>query len=294
MVTPLAGRDELDVPGLERLIEHLLAGGIHGLFLLGTTGEAPSLSYRLRRELIDRTCRQVDGRVPILAGITDTSFVESVSLARHAADHGVSAVVMAPPYYFPEGQAELLEYIEHLVSELPLPLFLYNMPSHTKVFFDPQTVRQIAEMDGVMGIKDSSANMIYFRRLQHILRDRPDFSLLIGPEELLAETLLLGGHGGVSGGANLWPRLYVDLYNAAVAKDLNTVAALHARVMQISGTIYGVGQYWSSILKGIKCALSLMGICRDFLAEPFHTFRQAERAKIEEYLMQMGELPPSR
>ncbi len=79
MVTPLTDRDTLDHSGLERLVEHLIRGGIHGLFVLGTTGEAPSLSYRLRRELITRVCKLVDHRIPILVGITDTSFVESVA-----------------------------------------------------------------------------------------------------------------------------------------------------------------------------------------------------------------------
>src|SRR5688572_818806 len=88
MVTPLRDRDTLDVAGLERVIEHLLAGGVHALFILGTTGEAPSLSHRLRRELITRTCRQASNRVPVLVGITDTAFVESIEISRHAADAG--------------------------------------------------------------------------------------------------------------------------------------------------------------------------------------------------------------
>src|SRR6185503_11129148 len=90
MVTPLRDQDALDVAGLERLIEHLLAGGVAGLFILGTTGEGPSLSYRLRRELIERTCKQVGGRVPVLTGITDAAFAEAVDLTHFAADAGVS------------------------------------------------------------------------------------------------------------------------------------------------------------------------------------------------------------
>jgi len=136
MITPLSARDELDVAGLERLIEHILSGGVSGLFVLGTTGEGPSLGYRLRRDLVQRTCRQVNGRVPVLVGITDTAFIESVNLARWAADVGADAVVLAPPYYLPEGQPELQEYLDHIVAELPLPMFLYNMPSLTKVSFE--------------------------------------------------------------------------------------------------------------------------------------------------------------
>jgi len=288
MVTPLTDRDSLDTEGLDRLVSHMLAGGVHGLFILGTTGEAPSLSHRLRRELIERTCEHVAGRVPVLVGITDTSFVESVQVACFAADAGAQGVVLAPPYYFPAGQPELIEYIEHIVPALPLPVFLYNMPSHTKLVFEPDTVRVAADIPGVAGLKDSSANMIYFHQLQMLLADHDEFSLLIGPEELLGETLLLGGHGGICGGANLRPQLYVDLYNAAVARDLEAVATLHEQVMAISGTIYSVGLYKSSYLKGLKCALSCLGICDDFMAEPFHRFREPERRIVQEHLQTLG------
>jgi len=291
LVTPLLDRDTLDTAGLERLIEHVLAGGVSGLFILGTTGEAPSLSYRLRYDLIERVCRQVAARVPVLVGITDTSFVESANIARKAKDAGAQAVVLAPPYYFPAGQLELLEYLKHLTAELPLPVFLYNMPSHTKLVFEPETIRAAADFPGVAGIKDSSGNMMYFRRLQALLRDHPDFSVLMGPEELLAEAVLLGGHGGVAGGANLLPSLYVELYNAASAKDLPKARELHEKVMELSTSIYNVGRYQSSFLKGLKCALSCVGICSDFLAEPFHRFRQPEHEVIERYVKELGITP---
>lgn len=288
MITPLKDRNTLDAEGLEKLIEHILSGGVHGLFILGTTGEAPSISYKLRHELIERTSQQVAGRIPFLVGITDTSFVESVHLAEKAKNEGASAVVLAAPYYFPAGQPELLEYIQHLAPELPLPLFLYNMPSHTKLFFEPETVREAAEVPNVIGLKDSSSNMIYFHRLQHLFKDMPEFSLLVGPEELLGEALILGGHGGVCGGANMYPKLYVDLFNAASEKNLNKVAEYHETVMQISTSIYSVGRYGSSYLKGLKCALSCMGICSDFLAEPFHRFRTPEHEKIRNHLIELG------
>ncbi len=286
MVTPLLDRDTLDVAGLEKLIEHILSGGVHGLFILGTTGEAPSLSYKLRYELIERTVKQVKGRVPLLVGITDTSFAESIKLSQHSYEQGADAVVLAPPYYFSSDQPELLEYLSHLTSELPLPLFLYNMPGCTKVMIEPGTVRKAADMKGIVGLKDSSANMVYFHKVQQLLIDRPGFSFLVGPEELLAEAVLLGAHGGVSGGANIAPKLFVDFYNAAVAEDLEKVRRLHRKVMQISTTIYSAGRYSSSFLKGVKCSLGLMGICSDFVEEPFHKFREKEKAIIKKYLIE--------
>jgi 4-hydroxy-tetrahydrodipicolinate synthase len=284
MITPLMDRDRLDAAGLERLIEHVLGGGVHALFILGTTGEAPSLSHRIRRELVERTVRQVAGRVPVLVGITDTSFVESVELARFAAETGAQAVVTSAPYYFPAGQPELIEYLDHLVAALPLPMLLYNMPRLTKVDFHPDTVRWALGAEKIVGMKDSSGDMIYFHSLLPLIEQRPDWSLLIGPEELLAEAMLLGAHGGVSGGANLFPRLYVDLYTAAVQKDLARVRELHRTVMHVAQAIYTVGRHSSAIIKGIKCALSCLDICKDFMAEPFHRFREPERRIIRERL----------
>jgi 4-hydroxy-tetrahydrodipicolinate synthase len=287
MITPLKGAESLDAEGLERLIEHILAGGVNALFILGTTGEGPSLSYRLRHQVIERTCAQVAGRVPVLVGITDTAFTESVSVACKAKDAGAEGLVLAHAPYFPAAQPEILSYLEHLVPELPLPVFLYNMPSHTKLVFAPKTVRAAADIDGVAGLKDSSANMFYFHQVQMLVKDKPDFTLLVGPEELMAETVLLGGHGGVNGGANMKPQLYVNLYKAAVANDLAKINALHEQVMEISGKIYCVGAY-SSYLRGLKCALSCMGICSDGLAEPFQPFNDEERDTIRRYVDELG------
>ncbi len=288
MVTPLLDEDALDMAGLERLIEHILGGGVHGLFILGTTGEAPSLSHRLRQEFVERVCTQVKGRVPVLVGITDTSFVESLNLAQKAAQVGADGLVLAAPYYFSAGQSELLEYLQHLVPQVSLPVLLYNMPGRPEAVFDVDTVKAAAQIPGLVGLKDSSANMMYFRLLQSVMADRPEFSLLMGPETLLAETVLLGGHGGVCGGANILPRLYVDLYEAALAKDLPRVETLHHKVVQINATLYRVGQYASSYLKGIKCALSCLDICSDFVAEPFHRYREPEREIVRRCVAELG------
>ena len=288
MVTPLRGRDELDCAGLERLIEHIMGAGVGGLFILGTTGEGPSLSYRLRRDVIERTCRQVRGRVPVLVGITDTAFVESVQLARHALTAGANALVLAPPYYLPGGQPELREYLEHLLPELPLPLVLYNTPSLTKVHFSLELVRRLMDEPGVIGLKDSSRNMIYFHQLLGLVKQRPDWCLLVGPEELLAEVVLAGGHGGIPGGANLFPQLYVRLCEVATGGDVAKTMQLHRQVMQLSNSIYHVGRHDSAVIKGIKCALSCLGICDDFMAEPFHRFRVEERALIQRRVTELA------
>ena len=268
IVTPLAGRDALDDEGLERLVAHLLDGGVHGVFVLGSTGEAPSLSYALRRRLIRRVCELVAGRAPVLVGITDTAFVESVNLAKAAADAGASAVVLSTPYYFPAGQAELTEYIQDILPQLPLDAVLYNMPGCTKVWFEIDTLRRLASIEEIIGIKDSSGDLEYFAALVGLRDERPDWSILVGPEHLLVETMRLGGDGGVCGGANMFPRLFVECYEAAAAGNTQRTEELTARITDIQ-RLYAIGKYPSRFIKATKCALSILGICNDFLAEPF-------------------------
>jgi len=161
MVTPLDTPESLDRSGLERLIEHLIAAGVHGLFILGATGEGPALAYGVQRELIDRTCAQVAGRIPVLVGITHTSYSESCAMAAHAKNAGADAVVTAPPFYFAVSQNDLFRLIQRLADRVDLPLFLYNMPSLTKCCFAPETVIRAAELPNVWGLKDSSGELSY-------------------------------------------------------------------------------------------------------------------------------------
>ena len=285
LVTPLIDNETLDVGSLEYLIEHLIAGGVHGLFILGTTGEEQSLSYGMRKQMIIESARINRGRLPLLVCITDTSIVESIKLANVAAECGADGVVSAPPYYFATGQPELAQFYEELVPQLPLPVYLYNMPSHVKVSFAADTVARIAKNPQVVGFKDSSANAVYFQSVMYKMQHRPDFAMLVGPEEITGECVLLGGHGGINGGANMFPKLYVSMYNAAKAGDLQRVRELQQYIMQISTSVYTVGKHGSSYLKGLKCALSLLGIIKDdFVASPFYKFDVPEREKIRQAL----------
>lgn len=288
LVTPLSGRDRLDAGGLERLIEHVIAGGVHGIFLLGTTGEAPSLTDRLKRELVERSVALIRHRVPLLVGVTDTSFVDSLALAEIAGELGADAVVAAPPPYFPLNQSDLYRSMSELGEESPLPLYLYNMPSHSKVPFEFDTVRRLAEHPNVAGIKDSSGDMLAYNQLLQLAEQRPDFTVLMGPEELLAESVLMGGHGGVCGGANLHPRLYVELYEAAVSGDLNLVHRLQHRVLRLAGRLYSIGEPPSGYLPGLKCALAALELCDETLASPLQPLSDERREQVVQHLRDLG------
>lgn len=289
LVTPLSSRDTLDVSGLERLIDHVLSGGVHGLFILGTTGEGPSLSHALQREMVTRSVELVDRRAPVLVGVTDTSFEESLSLCRHAADEGADAVVLAAPYYFPMSQANLARFVREFAAECPLPVMLYNMPSHTKTAFDVATVRELMSISpNVVGIKDSSGQMLYFQQLVQLAKERPGFTVLMGPEELLAAAVLMGGHGGVCGGANLVPDLYSGCFEAALTGDLALVHRLQQRILRLSAKLYAVGPAPQGYLTGLKTALSLVGLCSDRLSEPLYQLDTAARDRLVQHLRDLG------
>ncbi len=284
LITPLASPNKLDRVGLERLVEHVIGGGVKGIFVLGTTGEGPGLSAEVRREVVAQVAGQAAGRVQVMCGITDTSLDESIALASFAAKAGAHAVVHAGPGYYAVSQPELMRYVEELTSRLPLPLYLYNMPGCTHLSFAVETVAAAAELPGVAGFKDSSGDMMYLHKVIVALRGNRDFRVFIGPEELLGEAVLLGAHGGVNGGSNLFPKLYVKLFEAAARGDSVEVANLHRLVIEISNGVYSAGTYASSYLKGIKCAAHLLGLIGPAMAWPYEPFGAAEVASMGERL----------
>ena len=280
MVTPLTDQDRLDEPGLARLIEHILDGGVKGLFLLGSSGEATSLPESLRKVFVEKAIRQVAGRVPVLVGITDTCLSECLARAAHAADQGADAVVLSAPYYFPIGQDELLSFSEKIVNASPLPVLLYNIPGCTKVSYEVETIKKLCQHPGIKGVKDSSGDMQYLHKLIDLARVRPDWSILVGSEELLAEAVIMGAHGGICGGANMFPRLYQTLYEAAKQEDMDQVKELHRLVMKLSKNIYN-GNY----LPGVKHALECMHICSGHMAEPLHRPNMQRQSEIADFLV---------
>lgn len=287
MVTPLDGDGKIDKEGTIKLIEHIIAGGVGGIFILGTTGEAQSLSHKLRHEFTELVCRQVKGRVPVLVGISDTSSEESVALADKAWECGAAGVVAAAPYYLAPSQQEMIEYFNELADMVHLPLYLYNMPSCVKVFLEITTVLKLAQHPNIVGLKDSSANMTYFQKLLYMFRDK-DFALYMGPEEMTAAAVMAGADGGINGGANLCPELYSAMYKAAVNNDCVKVNELQKHIMQISTELYSIGKYGSSYLKGLKCALSEAGLCKGYIAWPYREFSGPEKARVRQSLLKIG------
>lgn len=291
LATPLTNDWELDYDGLERLVEQLLGGGVHGLFALGTTSEGPSLSYRVRYRLVEYVCELAESRVPVLVGISDTSLSESLELARHAHAAGAAAVVTTPPYYLPISQDQVVAYIERLADASPLPVVLYNIPMCAKVEFQESTIARCRELDNVVGIKDTSCDMPFFQRLTERFAADREFAVLIGPEDKLADALEMGADGGVCGGANLFPRLYVAIYEAAARGDQAQAKRLQAITEQVIEKIYRVGpEFPTSIMQGMKGVLELQGICSRTTAPPIDPLSDEQMSVLQSNLAELAPL----
>lgn len=284
LVTPLLADLTLDKKSLERILEHVIAGGVDGVFIMGTTGEAASLSKQLKKELIQATGEIVKGRVPVLVGITDCAFEESLDLADCAQKAGASALVATTPFYMKIGQDELVHYFQKLADKVDLPLFLYNMPSHTHLSLAVETVKKLSHHPNIVGIKDSSGDLTYFQELCDACRDKPEFTVLVGPEEILLDTLQMGGHGGVTGGSNLFPELYCAVMEAFDNNEEARASELQEGINFLSKNLYHHGGYSNDYLKGIKGAMAIEGLCQRFTALPVLPFNEPELNSLSEKL----------
>ena len=268
LVTPLLADGSLDEPGLINVVDRVIHGGVHGLFVLGTTGEWASLDDRVRRRVVDLCGETAAGRAPCYVHVTDTRVNASLDLARHAVDAGAAAIVVAAPYYLPLQQTELLDYVHLLLDHQGLPVVLYNIPQFIKTQYELDTVAKLAENPRVLAIKDSSGDLDYQRRLVDLAAAYPHFAVLSGNEAHMVEMLQYGTHGCVGGGAHLLPRLLVSLFNAAVAGDAEQTDTLHDELRRLSA-LYDAPTVAASI-GNVKTALHQLGvIATDRMCPPY-------------------------
>ena len=288
VVSPMLTPDRLDGPAVGRIVEHLISGGVSGLFVLGTTGEGPSLTDQMRYEMVELTCTAAAGRVPVFVGVTDTCLADSIALAEHAVRCQASAIVAAAPFYFDVSQEALGTWFDSLATASPLPLMLYNMPSCVGVVLGLPMVDILSHHPNIIGIKDSGGDMTYFGSLCERYRHRSDFVVFIGPEERLAEAVALGAAGGVCGGANLLPHVYTSLYKAATRGDHATIAESKDLIQRVAKSVY-FDDDQMKLIPGLKLAMHELGLCNAVVAPPLSLVTEQHASKIRSELPQLLE-----
>lgn len=279
VVTPLTNDLDFDKEAFNRLLEHVISGGVNGIFLLGSCGENASLTNDIRYQVITAAVEIVSKRIPIHINITSSSYKESLQMANYSYEKGADYVILAPPFYFLMNQAELITYVEMMADKVPLPLVLYNAPQYTKTGFEPAAVEKLLKHKNIAGMKDSSGNMLFLHELLGI-RNNKNFSILIGPEMHLGEGVLNGCDGGINGGANLFPELFVKMYEAASKRDVEKMLQLQEWIRKIHTNIYQVIDSPARLIIGIKYALSLKGICSEQMAMPVYPDLTGDKKEI--------------
>ncbi|WP_407553448.1 dihydrodipicolinate synthase family protein [Streptomyces sp. Pv4-95] len=304
--TPLDARGEVDTASLTRLVHHLLDGGVHGLFALGSTSEVAYLTDARRALALETVVKAAGGRVPVLAGAIDTTTSRAVAQAGTAAALGADALVVTAPFYTRTHPREIAAHFRHIRATVDLPLFAYDIPVAVHSKLSTELVHELAADGTLAGVKDSSGDEGALRRLIVALGGRtgrrtgpaPGFAVLTGSELTVDAALLAGADGVVPGIGNVDPAGYVRLYDAARAGDWERAAAEQERLVALfamveAGPESEMGRS-SSALGAFKAALRLLGVIeRGDTAFPQLPLSEGSVAEVARRLTAAG-LPPVR
>lgn len=286
--TPLTAEGDVDIASVHSLVEYQIASGVHGIFALGSTGELASLTADQRRALLTAAVAAAARRVPVLAGVFDTSTRRCIENGYMARAAGADALVLAAPYYFRSSQRELLDHFRAVQSAVGLPLLAYDVPGAVNVKLEPATVTALAEEGTIIGLKDSSGGFEGFREVLMRTRSLP-FRAFTGSELIVDSCIHMGAHGSVPGLANVFPAEYVRLYTLCVAGDWAAAAQLQERLLACFRELIAQGDpaysFSASALGGFKSGLRLRGaIATTRVAEPMHSFTPAEEERVAEVM----------
>jgi 2-dehydro-3-deoxy-D-pentonate aldolase len=258
MVTPFDERGELDFEATEAVIERFIEAGVSGISPLGSTGEATHLTFDERKRFAEEVVRIVGGRVPLVVGVGTSGTRETVELARHAEVAGADAVLVVSPSYWKVGEEALFWHFATVAGSVGISVFIYNLPMLTGVDLSPSLIARIAaECPNVSGLKDTVTE--YFHTvgvLREVKRERPEFTILSGWEDLILPSLLAGADGSICAFANVAPELFVDLVRSARDGDLESAAELHRRVL----SLVTLGAYSDPPISAIKLAMNKLGV----------------------------------
>ena len=286
MVTPFTETGEIDIPAAERVTEHIVAGGACP-FVLGTTGEGASVPDSARPAFVEAVVKQTAGRIPTYAGIASNCLGNSIELAKKYFDLGMNAMVANLPSYYPLTADHMLKYYETLAESVPGPLMVYNITITTHMSIPLDVVEKLSHHPNVVGLKDSEKNEDRFKEAIGMWKNRQDFSHFAGSAALSTMALLLGSDGIVPSTGNFVPRVYRDLYEAAIAGDEDTANKLQEKTNEL-GKIYQKDRVLSQSLAALKVIMNELGLCGEAVLPPLCRTGDEEKADILDKLAKAG------
>ncbi len=273
LVTPMNADGSVDYAGLKSLIDWHIAEGTDCIGVVGTTGESPTVSVEEHCEIIRVSVEHARGRVPIMAGAGANSTAEAIELTRFAKKVGADCSLQVVPYYNKPSQEGIYQHFKAVAEAVDLPVVLYNVPGRTVADMQPETTLRLAQVAGIVGIKEATGNI---ERAAQLIKHAPKgFSIYSGDDGTAIALMLLGGHGNVSVTANVAPRLMHDLCMAAIQGEVKRATAIHMRLLALHKQLF-----CEPSPAPTKWAMSQLGRCGTTVRLPIVGLTEAGQASV--------------
>jgi 4-hydroxy-tetrahydrodipicolinate synthase len=282
LITPMLEDGKVDYPTLRKLIDWHVAEGTDGLVIVGTSGESPTVNVDEHREILRVSVEQAAKRIPIIAGCGANSTAEAISLAKYAESIGADAQLQVVPYYNKPTQEGLFQHFKAIAEATPkLPVILYNVPGRTVADLQHDTVLRLAQVPGIIGIKEATSNI---ERAQWLIRDVPKaFAVFSGDDATAVALMLCGGAGNISVTANVAPRQMHELCMAALRGDVKEAMRIQFQLLPVHKNLFVEANPIP-----VKWAMQRMGLCGPTLRLPMTELSESQQPVVEAALKASG------
>jgi 4-hydroxy-tetrahydrodipicolinate synthase len=281
MATALTRDESIDVKRTRDLVDFLIEGGIDALFPLGTSGEFALLDKEERKTVIETVVDRTNGRVPVLAGVSDPSLENVLAFAKDAEDAGADAIVATPPYYYSTDEDGLFSHFETIARKSGLPLVMYNIPEWTHLFVPPSVVKRLAEERLIVGMKYTEYNLLNLLRFLKVAGDR--IAIFTGSDAMTFTNLEFGGSGGVIGVANVAPKLSSEVFDQFRQGNIDAARQAQSNLLPVIEAI-GIGRFPA----GLKEAMRMVGMPVGSVKRPLQGLTRDERNSVAGLLRETG------
>ena len=281
LVTPMFEDGNVDYEALRSLIDWHIAEGTDCIGVVGTTGESPTVSVEEHCQIIRVAVEHAAGRVPIMAGAGANSTREAIELTQFSKEVGADCTLQVVPYYNKPSQEGIYQHFKAIAEGVDLPVVLYNVPGRTVADMLPETALRLAQVPGVVGVKEASGNI---ERAAQLIKQAPEgFKIYSGDDGTAVALMLLGGHGNVSVTANVAPRLMHQLCMAAIAGDVKLAREIHFRLLSLHKQLF-----CEPSPAPTKWAMHRLGRCRPDVRLPITPLTAAGQALVDAALSDAG------
>ncbi|MFC1549996.1 dihydrodipicolinate synthase family protein [Candidatus Neomarinimicrobiota bacterium] len=274
LVTPVTETGQIDEVSVERLIDFVIDAKNYP-FILGTTGEIASNSHANREKLVKIAARKVNGRKTLFAGITDNCVDNTINAAKKFAEFGVDVLVAHLPYFFPLNNDLMLKYFENLADNSPRPIMIYNIVSITHMSIPVEVIEKLSYHTNIVGLKDSERDWERHQKLTDLFRDREDFVLFIGWTNKASESILIGFDGIIPNTANVIPKLFHSLYEAAFNGKIDEALKFQAEAEILSELVQN-NKTMTRTIPELKVLMNHLGICKPYVLPPLEAISEKE------------------